>query len=245
MKFEPCDRCGQMVDTESPSVPSHDCETDEDRFDVLMRRIDELESRVSEIEDGAADKRIGEEGVLLCGRMYGHPPVCTLPSDHPGDCRQRTAKGDPEDALDARVAQLDEVCKWLENEGCPDIAGKLYDQRNVFLLETARRIGEPAHGPTDERPYACLACGEGLASHGMCSRCSRAWGMGRDSVQRTETPARLDIPVIKEINTRVVNDDRGFRRYVIVQIEVLDKHHLALTQTLAAFAATPEKGEPR
>ena len=60
---------------------------------------------------------------------------------------------------------------------------------------------------------------------------------------RSETPVRLDIPVIKETGTRVINDDRGFRRYVIVQIEVLDKHHLALTQTLAAFAAVPEKGE--
>lgn len=133
MKFEPCDRCGKMVDTESPSIPSHDCETDEDRFDELMRRIDELESRVSEIEDGAADKRIGEEGVLLCGRMYGHPLVCTLPSDHPGDCRQRTAKVEPDAATVTFVlASLDaELARLQQKHGEPEFADG--DGHNVAL----------------------------------------------------------------------------------------------------------------
>lgn len=38
-----------------------------------------------------------------------------------------------------------------------------------------------------ELNYACVACGASIIATGMCERCSRAWGMGRDSVARSET----------------------------------------------------------
>ena len=105
--------------------------------------------------------------VYKCGEAYsygGVTSVCTLPLGHEGDEHERRGTwgelvaswsgtsstkilpaADRDDALEACVFQLDDVCKWLATRGYAVAADLLHENRNEFLL-APRLHAEPVQG---------------------------------------------------------------------------------------------------
>ena len=122
-------------------------------------------------------RAIVEEGpgrhVYKCGEAYsygGVTSICTLPLGHEGDEHETRCKGgelvsswrgalpakvlpaaDRDDALEACVFQLDDVCKWLATRGYAVAADLLHENRNEFLL-APRLHAEPERGGIEIPP---------------------------------------------------------------------------------------------
>lgn len=142
-EFSPsCSACGGTGKILGTAEPVQGRETAELTIELPLSPTDDTEITClycraqRPCEYGLTVRRDGERSLV------GLHAACLEPFRK----RNRPETPSPEDRLDERVGLLDEVCRWLERQGLPDIAGKLHDERDEFLLPLARAVDEKGEG---------------------------------------------------------------------------------------------------